>query len=527
MAKPYSAKKSDYLLAILLGIAFACAFPPSRLDWLAWFSMAPLFKLTENKTPAASFRLGWAWGIAHFVALIYWIVVAVGHYGGMSIVASTATMGFLAFYLALYPAVFCAVVTRLRGIGFSHLWVPLTWVALEYGRAKLLTGFPWCLVGYSQHTHINLIQSASLVGVYGLSFLIILVNWAIYRALWARTRAFSSRVALGPLFAILCASAALGFGHYQIHQDAGANHHKEETLKFAVVQPSIDQSVKWDPGFQETTMDLYESLTRKAAESKPDLIIWPETATPFFFQSQNKLSKRIYRLSKEIGNPILFGSPAYRQTSTRTMYFNRAYLLRPEGGELQYYDKVHLVPFGEYVPLGRFLSFIGKLVPGAGSFTSGSSIRPLSLNGVRFGVLICFEAIFPEISREEKARGANFLVNLTNDAWFGRTSAPYQHLAMSVFRAVENGVPLVRAANTGISAVVDRTGRIHKKTGLFTKQILAGSITFTSSRSSTFYTKHGDLFAQCSVVLSILANVMGVLRRRFRNAPSMGFQRRG
>ncbi len=514
MSKLVPAQKSDYFTAILSAIAFAGAFPPSPLDWLAWFSLAPFFKLMERRSVLTGLRLGWTWGIAHFVALVYWIVVAIGHYGGMPLPASIAIMGLLVFYLALYPAIFCVILTSFNRMAFSYLWVPCTWVALEYGRAKLLTGFPWCLAGYSLHANLHLIQVARLFGVYGLSFLIILVNWSIYKALLAQKRDSVGRLAGGSAFVLLCILASLCFGHYQLQRYGKVAMEKKETIKVAVIQPSIDQSVKWDPAFQSTTMDLYENLTKKAAESKPDLVIWPETATPFFFQTQSELSRRVYELIKQVNCPILFGSPAYKETPRGTIYFNRAYLVQPDGGPIQYYDKVHLVPFGEYVPLGKLLSFIGKLVPGAGSFSPGSSLRLLKLNRTRFGVLICFEAIFPEISRQEKKMGANFFANLTNDAWFGKTSAPYQHLAMSVFRAVENGAPLVRAANTGISAIIEPSGRVEKTSSLFKKQVLVGRIVPGGYGHRTFYTRHGDLFAQCTVVVLVMVGAAGIIWRQ-------------
>lgn len=508
------AHKLDFIAAIMLGFLFSLTFPPYPLEWLAWFSLAPLFKLLENKGGRTAFSLGLTWGIAHFVGLIYWIVVAVGHYGKMSLVISVAPMTLLALYLALYPAIFCGIVVLIKDRALAAMWIPCLWVALEYGRAKLLTGFPWCLIGYSQYNHPWLIQAADLFGVYGLSFVITLTNWYLYDAFLSGGKRSRIHLFLVTAFTFLCLSALLWYGHRQLHGAEASAGSEGTRLRVAIVQPSIDQSIKWDPKFQNKTMELYETLTRSAAESSPDLVVWPETATPFFFQANVTMAKRIVALSRELRCAILFGSPAYEETSSGTAYFNRAYLITPDQTKAQYYDKVHLVPFGEYVPLRKFLFFMEKLVPGAGNFRAGSSIRPLRLKDLSFGVLICFEAIFPDISRVEKTQGAAFFVNLTNDAWFGDTSAPYQHLAMSVFRAVENRVPLLRAANTGFSAIIDPYGRIKQKSGLFTKQILAGYVRLPEKRTFTFYTIHGDLFARLAALISVFVFVFALFSRK-------------
>ncbi|MBW2021262.1 MAG: apolipoprotein N-acyltransferase [Deltaproteobacteria bacterium] len=516
MTRANLTQKSDYVMAAFWGLLFAAVFPPSPFGWLAWISLAPLFKLVENKECRTAFGLGWTWGVAHFVALIYWIVIAVGHYGKMSFITAIAAVLLLAIYLAIYPALFCSLVVLLKDTKSASVWIPFSWVALEYGRAKLLTGFPWCLTGYSQYNHPLLIQVAAIFGVYGLSFAIILVNWYCYKVFLARNNHSLRQLIQSSLFTFLCVAVILWFGYQQLHPSIIPTQRKETSLRVAIVQPSIDQSLKWDTRFQNKTMELYETLTRAAASSNPDLVIWPETATPFFFQANEPMAKRVVALSQELNCPILFGSPAYEESESNTRYYNRAYLLKPDGSMPQYYDKVHLVPFGEYVPLARVLSFVGKLVPGAGSFSPGSSFRPIEFHGSRFGVMICFEAIFPEISRTEKRQGAEFFVNLTNDAWFGKTSAPYQHLAMTVFRAVENRVPLVRAANTGFSAIIDPYGRIKAKSRLFTKEVLVGKITVSSTHASTFYERYGDLFAKAALLISFSVFIIALVQRKGR-----------
>ena len=248
------------------------------------------------------------------------------------------------------------------------------------------------------------------------------------------------------------------------------------------------------------------TITQMENACNPGLIVWPETSLPFFYQDNLELSPMVDALSRESGAPLVFGSPAYSRIDGRVTYYNRAYLITPEGSPPQYYDKVHLVPFGEYVPFKDLLFFVNRLVPAAGDFQPGGEVFPLKRGTLSLGTLICFEAIFPELARTHARQGATILINLTNDAWFGRTSAPYQHLSMAVLRAVENRIPLIRAANTGISAFVDHRGAIRARSELFNEQILTQALELPPP-SPTFYTRFGDLFALSTLVLALLLSI--------------------
>ncbi len=262
-----------------------------------------------------------------------------------------------------------------------------------------------------------------------------------------------------------------------------------------MVQGNIAQDKKWAPGFQAATIDRYAEMTREAASQGVDLIAWPETAVPFFFQSDVTYRGRILDLARETKTPLLFGSPAFRRTETDVTLFNRAYLLSAEAELVDIYDKIILAPFGEFIPFkSSFLFFLDKLVEGIGDFAPGTNPTVFPLSPHAFGVLICYEGIFPDLVRQFVDRGATFLINITNDAWFGRSSAPYQHLVMEAMRAVENRVPLIRAANTGISAVIDVTGRIRTQTALSESAFFVEEVTWPQVTS--FYTAYGDVFAR-------------------------------
>jgi apolipoprotein N-acyltransferase len=277
-----------------------------------------------------------------------------------------------------------------------------------------------------------------------------------------------------------------------------------------LLQGNIDQSLKWDRRYQTTTLDIYERLARRVAEDKPALIVWPETALPFFLRREPELGARVRRFVAGLGIPTLTGSPDLGEDG---FLYNTAFLLRPDGEIGGRYDKRHLVPFGEYVPLRRIFFFLDKLVVGIGDFGRGRAATVFSLDGVRFSVMICYEVIFPGEVREFVGGGAALLVNVTNDAWFGRSGAPYQHLAMAAMRAVENGTYLVRAANTGVTAVIAPNGEILAQTGIFTEASLVGTI--RARQGQTPYTRYGDVLAW--VCLSFLvAYCLAVWRARAR-----------
>ncbi|MGC8811075.1 MAG: apolipoprotein N-acyltransferase [bacterium] len=238
----------------------------------------------------------------------------------------------------------------------------------------------------------------------------------------------------------------------------------------------------------------------KTKKEKPDLVIWPETATPFFFQNNFPFQSRILDLAAQMETPLLFGSPAFTRQDHKVNYFNSAFLISPQKEILGRYDKIHLVPFGEYAPLAGLLGFTRDIIGAIGDFTPGLGVTNLALPWGKFGVLICYEIIFPNLTRQFAAQGAQFLVNITNDAWFGRTSAPYQHLSMATLRAVENRLPIARAANTGISAIINAEGKIVQSSNLFTREVLSGNIKINTGL--TFYTRYGDIFAYLCLVIS-------------------------
>jgi apolipoprotein N-acyltransferase len=504
-------KKRDILLSLLSGILLILSFPNFDLEFLAWFALVPLFYAVEGKSLWNSFKLGFLTGIISFLGILYWIIVAVHTYGNVPLILSGPILLLLVVYLSLFIGAF-TYLTRFiqKRSGLQIIFfTPFLWVALEYLRSFLLTGFPWGNLGYSQYLNLPFIQMADITGSYGLSFAIVLVNATLFYALRQRAKKTFPFKEAGITSIIL-----MGFLIYGYAKMGSVDRQmiQNPSLKIGLVQGNIDQSIKWDPSFQIETLKIYDKLSSRVAEEKPDLIIWPETATPFFFQDAKEFQPFILNIPKKTNAFLLFGTPSYKIEKGKVNHYNSVLLVSPAGELRGKYDKIHLVPYGEYVPLGEYIP-LGSLGEGIGNFKPGKEIFNFTLPQGQFGVLICFEIIFPDLCRRFVQRGANFLVTITNDAWFGRTSAPSQHFSIATFRAVENRVFVARAANTGITGIIDPKGKILKKGEIFTEESMNGTIRLSSHK--TFYTLYGDLFAWiCTVIFILILGNALILKRR-------------
>jgi len=489
------------LLSIISGILLTISFAPFSYYYVSFIALVPLLFSIQETDSKHAFKKGYIAGLSHYLTLLYWIPYPISKYGGIPIYLSIPPYILLCMYISLFTGIFCWL-CRIKE-QFSLITYPFYWILLEFIRANFFTGFPWCLLGYSQYKNIHIIQVADIIGIYGISFLIVLINVFIYKLLkkdiTAKQFVFVGFICLGTY----C------YGVYRLNEPLPIY----KKIKVAIIQGDIDQSLKWNPTYQKRTMDIYTNLTRKSYLYKPTLIVWPETAVPFFFQDKGKFAKKIFYIVKESKATLIFGSPAYIKNQKGIKYYNRAYMIS-YGHSPIYYDKVHLVPFGEYVPLKRVLFFLNRLVPAAGDFSSGHKIYPLKSNGIVAGIMICFEAIFPEIARHLTLKGANILVNISNDAWFGKTFAPYQHLSMSVLRAVENRRSLVRSTNTGISVFVDPFGRIIKKSALFKRQILLSTLPLIKDYKS-LYTIYGNVIVYIAIIITFF-NTGGILWQKLK-----------
>ncbi len=507
-------------LAALSGILLALAFP--KVDWniLAWVAFVPLLWIVQGQTVWRAFTLGWIAGMGFYLGTLYWIVHTIGLYSNIPYLIAVGPLLLMCAILAAYTAVFTAGLRIYAQHGLPIMLLgPLLWVALEWVRSFFFIGFPWVSLGYSQYNFLNLIQFVEFTGMYGLSALVVFGNIVLFSVL-SRQGPGRGRLLLVLLLLI---TGLWGWGGWRREQLAALP--KTHTLRVGVAQGNIAQDKKWDADYQETTLARYEQLTRRVAEQTVDLIVWPEASIPFFFQSDVTYRGRLPDLVQETKTPLLFGSPAFLRNGTDITLFNRAYLMSPETTILGQYDKIILTPFGEYIPFqSSILFFLDKWVEGIGDFAPGTTPTVFSLPFGEFGVLICYEGVFPDLARRFVQNGATLLVNMTNDAWFGETSAPYQHLAMEAMRAVENRVPLVRAANTGISAIVGIDGQVQAQTALSETAFLAEEIAWPQVTS--VYTQCGDWFAKFSAVSVLVMLGYLYIKASFRRNGGNGYARR-
>lgn len=501
--------KKGEIWAIASGLLLTAAFPKMNWSFFAWVAWVPLLMSLIHLSPKSGFRIGFLAGITHYLTLMYWLVHTMRTYGFLPWYLSVAILFLLSCYLALFFAVFSYGINRLcRTPQSFFILAPALWIALEYVRSFLLTGLPWELLGYSQHDLLPVIQVADIFGVYGVSFLVLLSNAAVTLTIiafsgktWQGSRVSRRFAAASVSVFILCFALAWLYGAQRIKT---VDHwiRSAPTASVAVVQGNIDQAVKWDRRFQDATTEKYLRMSQAVGEKSPDLIVWPETATPFYLLRDAEPTAMLLDGIRGIGIDFLLGSPYYTRRKDGIDYYNRAYLIRSDGSIGEAYDKVHLVPFGEYVPFEQYLPFLGKMVAEVGDFKPGSRGRTIPWQNYRIGMQICYEIIFPNLSRNMAQNAAELLVNITNDAWFGKTAAPFQHFAMAAFRAVENRRSLVRAANTGISGFVDPVGRTLSATPLFEDAARVQTIPLLTQK--TVYTRWGDLFAMACLAVTLI-----------------------
>ena len=505
----------DLGFAALAGLMLGSLFPPFTFEAIAWVALFPLLWVLDEKPPLEGAILGFVTGFIGYLIIIWWVAVTMVNYGGLLAPLAWLLALTLAGYIGLFVAAFGYLLAWLTpSSGYSRMFMgPVIWVALEIVRAYFLSGFPWALLGYSQYRVLPVIQIADLVGVYGISFFIVLVNSILWHFFRHTDRA--PYVVLGG--GVIAAAIVVGYGYLRLHE---LPKEMGPPRPVGIVQPDTRPDQKWEPGRRAAIVGELTKLTGKLSEDfkkmshpVPPLIVWPEAAAPFVYSEEPGWQKRLAGLARRTKSHILFGSLSAKREGEALHLYNSAYLLGPGGENEGRYDKMHLVPFGEYVPLKWLLFFVEKFVPVIGRFEGGEEARIFDVPGGRFGVLICFEVIFPRVVRQMSKAG--FLVNITNDAWFGRTAASEQHLSMVAMRAVEFRTPIVRAANTGISAIVEASGAVRFRSPLFEKWRKADTVS-PRTGPPTIYARIGDTFAILCFVMTLLAGWLAWIRRHPR-----------
>jgi apolipoprotein N-acyltransferase len=546
--------RSAWGLTLVSAALQVVIFPLPNLYWLSWIAVAPLLiailrcrapetlrlqmhgQGNDNvqgrllpATPLQGFLLGYACGILWFAGTCYWIFDTMHRYGDMPLPAAALAQILFCMYVGLYHGMFGLLLALVAGsnaagaksagpkaagsgskpaasalsIRRALVAAPFLWVAVELARTRV-TAFPWELLGYSQTANFALTRIATLVGVYGLSFEILLVN-SVFAAALVAPRAQRKRLLLAACVAVVILQA----GQLLTPPAVAADH------TALLVQPNIPvlPGSAWTKEyFHDTLRDLTAVSLHPPGETSDkhyDLIVWPESPSPFY-TNDPLFRNAVSALAAQSKTWVVAGSigitPANQSGGATTQIFNSAALVGPQGEWVGRYDKVHLVPFGEYLPFPKLFAFAGGLTKEVGEFQRGASHAPLDAGGQRLGMFICYESIFPDEVRQGPLQGAQVLVNISNDGWYGDSGAWRQHLQQTEMRAIENDRWLLAATNTGMTASIDPYGRIVAATPRKARTALAAPYALGSG--TTFYTRYGDWFAYLCAIISAVAMLM-------------------
>lgn len=495
--------------ALLLHLAFSY----SHLRPCIWVAFIPLCWSVCTHGSRRAFIQGLIAGTVFYYLDLFWITNSIRNFSDLPIPIALLVMALLAMYLGFYFGFFSFLLAENPPSSwFSLLFLASCWTLLEWLRGTLFGGFPWNNLGTALSAGSPFTLILPYGGVYCFSFLIISTNLALYSLIFSRNNhPFTRRRALTLLTIPALYFILLAGSHAEVD-----TLHKSFPLKVSIIQPNIPQGEKWDPAYRQRNFSILEQLSletiEKATTKMPHLVIWPEASLPDFFQDAPLFRERIATLTRQGNFYLLTGSPQYDTDSEgKHHYFNSALLFSPNGKLIAGYDKIKLVPFGEFTPLANYFPFLGKMVPGA-DFSAGRRQKPMSMGTISFVPSICFEGIFPEFIAEFMAKKAGFLVNITNDSWFGDSPGPHQHLLNTRMRAIENRCYLLRCANTGISAIIDPDGRIMKQLPLGKRGKLE-TIIYPSTRT-TFYARHPYLLIFLLTIMATGIKIHDRLKNR-------------
>lgn len=488
--------------ASFLGFANPLARLPLLVLGLPW-SLACLAR--QAATGRQALKAGWLTGAIGASASLYWMALPVHDYGYLPWVLAVPCPLLVGAVLGMYTALFCWLLHKthrqLRPVAWG-VFAGLSWTAIEALRGWLFSGFPWLQMACALVPWTFAIQSVAVIGSFGLSGVLAACG------VWLAGPGASGRAASVAVMALLAV-----YGLWALNQPIRT----EGEFTAAMVQGDIDQAAKWDPETLSKAIRAYMTLSDTTLPARPDVLIWPETSLTFFVQEPSPQTSMVTDFVRRTGVPLLAGAPGYERSGKRVLIFNRAYLIT-DRGLTDYYDKEHLVPFGEYAPFGQDIPILSSLLQGVGAFTPGGRTAPLTCGRLAMGVLICYESIFPGLAQGRVEAGANVLVNISNDAWFGRSAAPRQHLELAVLRAVEQDRFLLRATNTGITALIDPRGRVSRETRLFQEAAVAVPGVGLITEKTIYHRLHGWIEAAAAVAAMALLGWAAFTNKRTRGA---------
>ncbi len=490
---------SDGVAAIASSILLILSFPNSGYWPLAWVGLVPLIvAIALRPSPRRSFFLGWLTGAVFFYGSCYWLTYSMIHYGGIPRWAAYLVLAPVPVFVGLFPGAFALVLARaIRAWGTSALFfAPLIWSALEWGRLAL-TGQLWNAIGYSQAYQPILIQPARWGGVYAIGFMIVSISSAV--AFLVLKRNARSLLVTGLVF--------LSVTLVMIASQSSSPESSLSAPEAVVValQPNVPMDIVKSNEEMQVLIERHVSMSETVLKQLPNdgtprLAIWPESPMNFAYGNDSQLRELLVRFATANQTAVLFNS---QEAAPNDGIYNSAVMVNQQGGLIAQYDKIRLLPFGEYVPLPRWMpgaSMVGTIV---GDFTPGTKYTLMKVGDVRAGVFICIESAYPSIARSFTRDGADVLINISNDGYLGPTAVMRQHLANVVFRAVENGRPILRVTNSGITAYITPGGEVTDATEGFQTAVRTWKIG-RNERANTFYSRRGDLFVAFSVVISVL-----------------------
>jgi len=487
------------IILIISAILTGLAQQPLQLGWLCWFSLVPfIFVLNHIDSKKIFFKAGFIWGFAYYITVIFWLTMNIG---------TTPLIGMISMLTAvLYCSLNIVGISLIMGLLKSYypqrwFWlIPLVWTSVEYFRnMDVITGGPWTSLANTQLDFYTLVQNVEISGIYGITFWIILLNVSIYN--WM-VKPFSKQVFL--VFSIFIFPWITGL-YLTPTPKADFN----STIDIALIQPNIHLSQKWKPGAVHQNIESLLTLSKPAIEKSVDVVIWPESATPSYILQGNQ--SNLKWIQSKIGDTkLLSGIPYYKGNKENREYFNSVVLVSSDSVS-NIYNKIILVPMAEHIPLSGYFPSLKKLNFGQANFTNGDEFSLFNIQNIPFAAMICFESTFPSLTTNFVRRGAQVLVYVVNDGWYEYPPEPQQHAKQAIYRAIENRRPVLRCTNTGISMVISPSGNITKELPLNQSGVISAAV--IPNNELTFYTKHGDLIAQLSTLISICF-ILGVLIRK-------------
>src|SRR4030066_301591 len=495
--------KKEWLLILSSTFLFSPAFPPLPLGFLAYFFLFPLLIALEDASPRRGFKLAYFFGLVSNFLLLYWMAWQFFYGETWVLPGSIGALFILAIYPGVWGWLYCLIKKKLGN--WALILAPFLWVGLEWIRSLWEIGFPWLDIGYTQTNYLSLIQFASLTGISGVSLWVIFLNIFFYLLVEYRKNLFTI-ISVSILIVMLILIPYL-YGRKALPEPVSS-----AKVKVALIQGNIDMNVKWNPRYLHHSLETFYTLTQKAATENPDLVIWPETSAPCYLAYEPFYFDWVKNLSDSLNIPIVLGTDDY-QTIEKNQYvfYNSVFYFQPQQGLADKYYKMQLVPFAEKLPLSGKMRVLNKIQLGQANFSSGENYTLFDSPKGKFATLVCFEIAFPDLVRKFVQRNAGFIVNITNDSWFGKRVGPYRHATVSVMRAIENRVSIARWANPGTSMMADPYGRIIEKTGLFERVNLIGEIPLKNKE--TFYTRKGNITALVSFFLSLVFLVLAKFKR--------------